>query len=59
MTADDEVEHLTLLYYNRIRVMRKMKPVDHIGANNTPEVNSIRDDVSFLLSEYKKLVNDR
>lgn len=49
MITDEMVEKAALVLFNRMRVRRKMRPVDYIGANDTPECNECRDEARASL----------
>ena len=52
------VEQVALNFFNRMRVRRGMKPVDYIGANNTPECNECREDARAALSVIREALSE-
>lgn len=54
MGSDDELtERITLRLYNTYRIRANMKPVDSIGANETPALRQCRDDARAALQVVK------
>lgn len=51
MKHADLVERVALVLFNAERMKRRMKPVDYIGANNTPECNHWREASRAALRE--------
>jgi hypothetical protein len=46
---------MALVLFNRMRVRRKMRPVDYIGANDTPECNECREEATAALSAIEAM----
>jgi hypothetical protein len=53
MSRDVLIEAMALVLFNRMRLRRKMHPVDHIGANNTPECNECRAEATASLDALR------
>ena len=43
------VEEITLVLYNQYRERCRMRPVDYIGANKTPQVEECREDARAVI----------
>ena len=50
MTEQELVEKVALSLYNRKRVKWKMRPVDYIGANKTPQCEECREEARAAIS---------
>lgn len=62
MVTDEMVEKAALVLFNRMRGRRKMRPVDYIGANDTPECNECREEARASLEavdDIERLVKER
>jgi hypothetical protein len=46
---------MALVLFNRMRVRRKMRPVDYIGANDTPECNECREEATAALAAIEAM----
>ena len=53
MSRDVLIEAMALALFNRMRRRRKMRPVDHIGANDTTECNECRAEATAALDALR------
>jgi hypothetical protein len=58
MTHSELVERAALDLYNRYRKRVQMKPVDHIGANDTDACNSCRADARAALAAVYEAIKE-
>lgn len=58
MTEQELVEKMVLSLYNRKRVKWKMRPVDYIGANKTPQCEECREEARAALSVIREALSE-